>query len=101
MKVTILSMLALALGACGPPLSPDTIYDDGNQNTVGCPIPSTYQGQPGQPGDPCSSAALDCAPACCICPSGLDSYWASECSGGACTPYSIACSDAPSASLCQ
>src|SRR5579863_3003883 len=72
----------------------DTLYDDGAQGAAGCPIASTWGGQPGVPGDPCSSAAADCSPACCECASDTDSYWASECSGGVCLSDADACADA-------
>ena len=88
--------------SCGSPAVPGpTIYDDGNQGAPNCPISATYQGQPGVPGDPCGDAAEDCSPACCECPSGSDSYWASECSGGYCADDADACNDAPSSTLCQ
>jgi hypothetical protein len=98
MRLSSLLAVAALTVACG---QPDTLYDDGNQGAASCPIPATFQGQPGVSGDPCSSAAADCSPACCECPSGTDSYWASECIDGACAPDSEACNDAPSASLCQ
>jgi hypothetical protein len=78
----------------------NTIYDDGNQGAPACPNPPNYTGQPGQPGAACTDAAADCSPACCQCTSGANSYWASECSGGVCTPDSQACGDAPSSTLC-
>jgi hypothetical protein len=100
-KAFSLCVVVALFSACGPPLAADTLYDDGNQGAPNCPIASTYGGQPGVPGDPCSDAALDCSPACCECPDGTDSYWASACSGGFCTDDGTACNDAPSATLCQ
>jgi hypothetical protein len=92
MKWIYAVVAAVALGACGAPV--DTLYDDGDQAAPDCPIASTYQGQAGAPGSVCSNAALDCSPACCECASGVDSYWASECSGGVCTDDGTACTDA-------
>lgn len=96
MKWLCALVVAAALGACvvAPGPAADSLYDDGDQGAPGCPIPPTYQGQPGAPGTVCTSAPLDCSPACCSCPSGLDSYWASECSGGICTDDATACADA-------
>jgi hypothetical protein len=92
MKWLCALVVAAGLGACG---NPDTLYDDGDQGAPDCVTSApNYTGQPGGPGDACSSAALDCSPACCECGSGTDSYYASECSGGACTDDSTACADA-------
>jgi hypothetical protein len=102
-KLSSALIAAFLLAACGPTVvvGGDSLYDDGNQGAPNCPFSATYNGQPGVPGDPCTNAAADCSPACCECANGVDSYWASECSGGTCTNDGAACNDAPSGSLCQ
>jgi hypothetical protein len=100
-KILAALVVVATLAACGSSAPPDTLYDDGNQGAADCPIPATYEGQPGVPGDPCSNAAADCSPACCGCPSGNDSFWASECQNGVCLDDTDTCNNAPSATYCN
>jgi hypothetical protein len=88
--------ILLGLGSCDPGL-----YFYGNQNGPNCPIaPENAYGK-GQQGNRCDNAEVDCAPACCECASGANSYWASECEEGICTSVQQACNDAPSSTLCK
>jgi hypothetical protein len=101
MKWIFVAVASATLWACAPAAAP-TLYDDGDQGAPDCPSPSTFGGQPGVPGSACTDAAADCSPVCCLCGSGTDSYWASECSDDVCQNDSVACADAFNAdgSLC-